>query len=252
MAVKLTETERARSLFGGWQEAIIWACLDGTMGDIYGDDPLAPRSAAAVLGDFCFLAGEPDQELLCFEREFMIAVPQNAGWAKAIEERFGESARAITRYAIRKEPAVFDEGRLHVFAASLGTGYELKRLDRECYFLCKEEAWSRDLVSQFPDYETFAALGLGAVVFKDGELVSGASTYARYRQGIEIEIDTREDQRRNGLACACGARLILDCLSYGIYPSWDAQNRASVALAEKLGYHFDREYLAYEICGAGR
>ena len=68
-------------------------------------------------------------------------------------------------------------------------------------------------------------------------------------KGIEIEIDTREDHRRKGLAYACGAKLVLECLEKGLYPSWDAQNKWSVALAEKLGYHFSQEYVAYEIIG---
>jgi hypothetical protein len=46
---------------------------------------------------------------------------------------------------------------------------------------------------------------------------------------------------------ACSAQLILACLSRGLYPSWDAQNKASVILAERLGYHFDFEYVAYEV-----
>ena len=49
------------------------------------------------------------------------------------------------------------------------------------------------------------------------------------------ETDTREDHRRKGLAYACGAKLILECLERELYPSWDAQNMWSVALAEKLG-----------------
>ena len=60
-------------------------------------------------------------------------------------------------------------------------------------------------------------------------------------------MDTREDHRRKGLALCCAAQLILSCLEKGKYPSWDAANRASVALAEKLGYHFDREYPALEV-----
>ena len=36
-------------------------------------------------------------------------------------------------------------------------------------------------------------------------------------------------------------------LDHGLYPSWDAQNLWSVALAEKLGYHFEHAYTAYEI-----
>ena len=77
----------------------------------------------------------------------------------------------------------------------------------------------------------------------------GASSYSTYDKGIEIEIDTREDHRRKGLAYACGAKLILECQKRDLYPSWDAQNKSSVALAEKLGYHFSHEYVAYEVTG---
>ena len=85
------------------------------------------------------------------------------------------------------------------------------------------------------------------VVLYEGTVVSGASSYVHFRDGIEIEIDTREDFRRKGLAAACGARLVRECMERGLYPSWDAQNRWSVALAQKLGYHFDKEYDAYEV-----
>ena len=46
-------------------------------------------------------------------------------------------------------------------------------------------------------------------------------------------------------ATAAGAGLILACLDRGWYPSWDAQNKESLGLAEKLGYHFSHEYLVY-------
>lgn len=95
--------------------------------------------------------------------------------------------------------------------------------------------------------ETLIWSCLGAVILKDGHPVSGASSYSGYQGGIEIEIDTREDYRRKGLATVCGAKLILECLDRGWYPSWDAQNKWSVALAQKLGYHYDREYTAYEV-----
>ena len=64
---------------------------------------------------------------------------------------------------------------------------------------------------------------------------------------MEIEVDTKEAHRRKGLALCCCANLILSCLEKGKYPSWDAANLQSVALAEKLGYHFDREYLTLEV-----
>lgn len=104
-------------------------------------------------------------------------------------------------------------------------------------------------MAQYEDYDTYRKYGLGVVILKDGEPVSGASSYSGYRGGIEIEIDTKEEHRRKGLAHICGARLILECLDRGLYPSWDAQNPKSAALAEKLGYHQDRAYTAYEIWG---
>jgi GNAT superfamily N-acetyltransferase len=111
--------------------------------------------------------------------------------------------------------------------------------------------WSEDLCSQFKNYQEYSEKGLGVVALHNGDLVSGASSYTVYRDGIEIEIDTRVDYRRKGLAFACGAKLILECINRNLYPSWDAQNKWSVALAEKLGYHFDKEYEVYEVTGYG-
>ena len=102
-------------------------------------------------------------------------------------------------------------------------------------------------MSQFSDYENYRNLGIGAVICKDNIIVSGASSYSRYQEGIEIEIDTKEEYRRKGLAYICGAKLILECLERNLYPSWDAHNKGSVALAEKLGYHYSHTYTAIEI-----
>lgn len=123
-------------------------------------------------------------------------------------------------------------------------------IDERLFYRCKEIQWCRDWVSQYDKYEDYKKHGLGAVILKDRQPISGASSYASYNEGIEIEIDTKEEYQRKGLAYICGAKLILECLDRGWYPSWDAQNRGSVALAEKLGYHFDYEYVAFEVCTA--
>lgn len=129
----------------------------------------------------------------------------------------------------------------------MSEGYELKLMEKQEYDACRNNVWSKDLVSQYKDFDRYQQLGLGVVVLKNGELVAGASSYSTYDNGVEIEIDTREDYRRKGLAYACGAKMILECLKRGLYPSWDAQNKWSLSLAEKLGYHFSHEYTAYEI-----
>lgn len=252
MIFEITQGENAASLFQGWQEPMIWACLQGVMGRLYGDSAKAPSSAMALLGDFCFLAGKPDRELILYQpkpywRDFMIVVPENAEWAGLIEECCGEHAVRVTRYAMKKEPQVFDREKLRAITDSLSDGYALKMIDEPLFWHCQKYAWCRDWTAQYDDYAAFQRYGLGVAVMKDGEPVSGASSYSGYRGGIEIEIDTREDYRRRGLAAICGAKLILECIDRGWYPSWDAQNLWSVALAEKLGYHFDYEYTAYEV-----
>lgn len=56
-----------------------------------------------------------------------------------------------------------------------------------------------------------------------------------------------ESERRKHLATIACSALILNCLEEGLYPSWDAQNINSIHLAEKLGYEFNHEYVAYEV-----
>ena len=50
-----------------------------------------------------------------------------------------------------------------------------------------------------------------------------------------------------GLALACSAAFLLECLERNIIPNWDAANLKSVGLAEKLGYIYDQEYQVYQI-----
>lgn len=252
MIQKILRPESAAPLFEGWQETLIWSCLQGIMGNIYGDSEGHPACAMALLGDFCFLAGEPCRELVAYRPEwyrqdFLIMVPQNEEWAALIEDCYGQRAKRVVRYAIRKEPDIFDRDRLRAAVAGLPQGHELRMMDEELFRRCREISWCRDWVAQYREYALYWEHGLGAVILREGEPVSGASSYSGYQGGIEIEIDTREDCRRQGLAYVSGAKLILECLERGWYPSWDAQNRWSVALAEKLGYHFSHAYPAYEI-----
>lgn len=250
MILTVTDTKGVAKLFQGWQETLIWSCLQGVMGKVYATEN--NRSAMAVLGDFCFFAGEVSEELLRFRPEgipweFMILTPQNELWGRKIEEMYGEKARKFTRYAIQKEPEAFDRKHLREAVQALPKGYVLREIDEELYERCLEQEWSEDFVAQYRDYDMFAAWGLGIVALKDDEIVCGASSYSSYRGGIEIEVDTLEWYRRQGLAYACCAQLILNALDRGWYPSWDAHNMASVQLAQKLGYHLDHPYTAYEI-----
>lgn len=244
--------EKLEPLYKGWEETMIWSVLQGEMGSAWADSMTEPRSARLTIADFSFLAGEPFKELVEFWPDeaasgFTIMVPENEAWSELIRQFYKENAKQVVRYAIKKEPGIFESEKLREMAAALPDGYELKMIDEKIYHMAKEEKWSEDLCSQFPDWETYRRRGLGTAILHDGILVAGVSSYTVYRGGIEIEIDTKEEHRRKGLALAGASKLILECLDRGIYPSWDAQNRGSLALAEKLGYHFEGEYTVFEV-----
>lgn len=257
MIYKAMEPGGAAHLFGDWQETIIWSCLQGVMGEVYVDAPVQPKSAMAIFRDFLFFAGIPNAELVLYKPkscvlDTVIMVGQNAAWHALICQCYGGRAKAVSRYAMKKQADIFDKDKLFEAVNALPKDYEIKVIDETLYYQCKANTWSRDLIFADTDYETWQRLGLGYAVCYGGQIVSGASSYARYRDGIEIEIDTRNDFRRKGLAYSCGAKLILACLENGLYPSWDAQNVWSAALAQKLGYEYDYTYTAYEIYGYGK
>ena len=246
MVYELNDRSKAAYLFEGWEETLIYSCLQNVMGKIFVTDPDEPVSACAYVGCFGFVAGEPNRELLENKPEgFSIITPQNEAWAALIEEVYS-NVRKVTRYAIKKD-TVFDTAALQKNIDALPAGYEINEIDQDLYDKCMEDPVTRDFVSSFADKQQYLELGRGIVILKDGRIVSGASSYTRYIEGIEIEVDTVEAERRNHLATAACSALILRCLKENLYPSWDAQNMNSVRLAEKLGYEFDHEYIAYEV-----
>ena len=246
MVVELKDTSKVKELFEGWQETLIYSCIQKVMGRIYVTDPDEPVSAFAYVGCFGFVAGEPDRELLENKPEgFVILTPQNDAWAALIEEVY-PSAKKVTRYAIKKDTR-FDIDVLRKNVDMLPAGYEIKEIDSDLYDKCMEDPVTEDFVSSFADKKQYLELGRGIVILKDDKIVSGASSYTRYNEGIEIEVDTVESERRNRLATIACSALILRCLKENLYPSWDAQNMNSVRLAEKLGYEFAHEYVAYEV-----
>lgn len=254
MIYRLQDPSAAEPLFRGWDETLIWSCLQDVMGDVYADSPEHPSSAMAMIADFIFFAGVPNESLVHCKpdtctRDFILMVPQDDRWSRMIADCYGERAKRVTRYAIKKESDIFDRQKLRRITESLPSGYQLKAIDEAIYAAARTTDWCVDWVSAYPDYNAYRRLGFGFVLKKDGEIVAGASSYTRYRDGIEIQIDTRQDCRHQGFATICGARLILEALDRGLYPSWDAQNLWSVGLAEKLGYHFDHKYPAFEIYG---
>ena len=85
-------------LFAGWQESLIWSCLQGCMGEAWADSMENPQAARIVLADFCYFAGKVNPELIMEDikthsRDFLIMVPpldeSGKKWAQEIEKACG-------------------------------------------------------------------------------------------------------------------------------------------------------------------
>jgi len=241
----MIDRSKVAPLFAGWNETMIRSYLQGHMGYALADNEASPTSAQIVTGDICFFAGTPNDALI-EQAAAPEIVPQNEDWCRAVERVLGAGVKQRFRYAIKKEGDVFDHAKLAAYARSLPDGFSLAPFDEAICRMANEESWSRDFCALFHNPADFVARGLGVAVLCQGRPVSGASSYLVCDGGIEIEIDTKPEFRQCGLATACGAQLILESLKRGLYPSWDAYDLRSVALAEKLGYHLDHPYVIYE------
>lgn len=240
-------------LFSGQTDTLILSCLQGFHGSLFTDHPNKPCCGRILCGDFCFLGGDPSapaaKELLLnlncpAGQEHLFFLPPTKEWEKLLLTVYKDQIKHTSRYGLKKEGMIFNKQSLEKILSTLPNEYSIKQIDQSLYEKIYAEEWSRDFVSNFSP-ESFALLGLGFIILKDKQIVAGASSYTRYSNGIEIEIATREDQRRKGLASVCGAALILACMKQQLYPSWDAANQISLHLAQKLGYHFSEEYPAY-------
>ncbi len=246
---RVTEPALIAPLFAGWTDTLVRSALEGHMGAAYTNDE--GTAAQIISGDFVFLAGDA----ACAEAIALVThLPEGLGgnmlllsardiaWLTVAQTAWGDRAVPGKRFAFRKDVHHFDLLRLRAYSETLPQGVSLAAMDSALYRLALEAEWSRDLVSLFVDEADFITRGLGVMALENGMPVAGAASYAVYSGGIEVEIDTRPDQRRRGLARACGASLILACLKRELFPSWDAANPASAALAEQLGYVPDGSY----------
>lgn len=238
----------------GHLDVELWSCIEGNMGRAWVDRKDRPSIAIVIVADFCYILGCTEdksyevsiKELLeQFKRK--IIVSNNEYGFNVIQKYFPNNHKKYSRYAIKKEPDVFQIDKLKNFIETVEPKFHIEKIDGSNYNKVLEDEFMADCCSNYSSLEEFLKNGIGYVIIHEGEIISGASSYCYCKGSIDITIGTKEEYRQKGLALACASKLILDCLDKNIYPRWDASNLESVALAEKLGYHFEKEYKVYSI-----
>lgn len=186
---------------------------------------------------FVFLDGEPDPEAVAALEARYRARPLvglTPGWEEWLRARQPE-AKVFRRY--RMKPL----RRFHFpEARALPQGYRVEAMDAVAF---ERHPFSHG--ANYAAYDAFRAEGSGAVAFWDGEIVASASSFLSLDGEVELDVSTAEGHRGRGLASACVARMLRDCMWRGIVVHWDAQNETSLHLAEKFGFAIKTVYSVY-------
>ena len=250
-----------RGKLAGLFEGYIWnyladAILEGAMGRAIADDADNPRVAVLqapnlklniVGGD----AGHP------VARKYLEQLPKKSalflgveGWAELVQSILGSKTIEMPRYAFTSE--ALDQERLRSLASRVPDGYRPVQMDLDLArrLGAEKSRFAEDHMVNFDSPEDFIARGFGFCLLYGNQIASVATTFAICSKGIEIQINTREEHQRQGLAMAVAAHLILHSLEQGLDPNWDAANDSSAGLATKLGYTPQGTYPMYFYTGS--
>ena len=237
------------------EEVLVQGAVEGKVGRVF--VPQLEHSSYCLIhvGDFAYVLGLPPNGERALDLKSKIyadcgrafLIPGDERWAAWLEEEFSGQYRLVNRYALKKDEHHFDKALLEEYKKDIPDGIRIRKIDERLYRMILKEEWCRDFCSNFDDEAHFMRDGLGFVAMKGREIIAGCSAYGYSNGMMEIEVGTRKDYRRKGLALACSAAFLLECMARGIYPNWDAANEQSVGLAEKLGYVLQKEYQVYQL-----
>ncbi|MDH3686530.1 MAG: GNAT family N-acetyltransferase [Myxococcales bacterium] len=221
--------------------AAIDAVLEERCGSI-----VAGRGCARLdLCPFSILAGDataPDARSLVADITIPRIFVDGSEWHASIRERHTACALDLVRRT-RFSADELDEEHLRA----------LRRVPGEMRILPLDAASLHEAVTQLSsdllieavsrDAEAFvSAGGFGFAVVQGEHFLAAATSAIVSDRHIEIQINTAAEHRRQGLATAVGAAIVLESRIRGLEPGWDTASPASAALARKLGFRAAREY----------
>ena len=123
--------------------------------------------------------------------------------------------------------------------------YKIQAIDAQILQQC---AWRTEMEFYAGSFDNFLRHGIGICLLKRNEIIVEAYASALGRTSAEIGAITREVYRGQGYAPIACAYLIevVEKQGYQAYWSCDAEHRASIRVAQKLGFQQERAYRIYE------
>ena len=221
--------------------------VEGQMGQAFVDDLAQPAIYHVVIGPFHYFAGtavSPQARTMManFPR-YSLLMPSSDGWVELARQQFGEALQTNVRHSFSS--VSLSASHLNQLLNKSSFHGEVAALDAATAEQFSGAGTLYFDLADFDSAEDFAARGLGFVARVGEQPVGIAYSSLVCSQGIEVSIFVDDAYRRQGVATAVAAHLLLACLERGLHPNWDAANPESVQLAKKLGYRSLGEYEAY-------
>jgi hypothetical protein len=210
-------------LFAGWNETMIWSCLDGCMGNAWADSNKNPQIAVISTVGFTFFAGDahlPEAETIVRDIFDMTTssglqcIPLGITWNSLLEKVYkdkqGYEYFPYTRYGMKKEKNLFDYDKLKNYVSRIPKDYIIVPMNEELYLKSKQPGWVGGGGYGYRDFEEFEKRGLGYVIMYHNQEVGSVATFTYYNEGIEIDIEIAPEHRRKGLALSSCALMIIE------------------------------------------
>jgi L-amino acid N-acyltransferase YncA len=221
--------------------------VEGQMGQAFVDDLVQPSIYHVVIGPFHYFSGSSDtpqaQTMMADFPAYNLLMPSSPGWGELARQQFGDTLQTNVRHSFSSDS--LSAAHLNQLLNNGSFQGEIVEIDATVANQLSAASQLYFDLADFDSAEDFAARGLGLVALVEKQPVGIAYASLVCSQGIEISIFVDETHRRQGIATALGARLLLACLQRQLHPNWDAANPESVKLATKLGYRSTGAYEAY-------
>lgn len=228
-------------------DTAIDCAIEGQLGRALVDSVASPTVFAITVGPFWYFAGEAEgpaaEALMRALPAFGLLMPSMPGWHERAQAVFGPDLRGFPRYSFTTER--LNAAHLQALLATSPHGSHTRAVDAALAAQLAAGAEPLLDVADFGSAEDFVARSVGYTLLLEGGPIGAAYGSLVNSRSLEVSVFVAEPYRRQGVATALAACLVLECLRRGLRPNWDAANPESCALAEKLGFVAAGTYQAF-------
>lgn len=218
-------------------------------GFIIADDQIHPNVALAFLGGCVMYGGNAQHEAakpLVHAMQIQPAIlPYPVEWAALVKAEWGDKVQTMDRYFLPF--SALDQEILHSISVHTDGEFQLKRVDEGLAEQLESELGEVYHLVHYASLHEFAEKGCGFCITRGDEICAATIAACRSDNAIQIQVNTKESYRRQGLATKTSAAMLRYCMEHGIRADWDASNPHSRDLAYKLGYKECTPYTALSI-----